>query len=447
MHLSTIAKLIGGRLLGEDVSVRKIVIDGRKAQSGDCYIAIKGENLDGHQFIEQAIEHGAAAVIVSEEGSYSAPIVVVPDTADALGKLAQYHREQFAIPVVALTGSCGKTTVKEMLGAILQGEAWVTPGNWNNHLGVPLSLLELNASHRFGVFELGANHIGEIARTVAWVQPHVAMINNIAPAHLEGFGSIEGVATAKAEIFSTLTENDIAVVNLDDVRVVERARKVVARKITFSLTDHNANVYANDISEVAFAPGQYQFTLHANGETLPVTLGVPGKHNIANALAATACSLALNVPLIQIQQGLSGFTGVKGRLVRHQGKCGATIIDDTYNANLHSVKAAIDVLAMEKNSTILVLGELSEVGIELESHYRQIGKYAQEKGIDNVFTCGNQVQQVINAFGKGGKHFETKAALLSELRPLLDTKVAVLIKGSRSAKMETIVAELLSSHD
>lgn len=448
MHLSKIAEITSGKLIGTDLNIEHFYIDGRQQVAvGSCYLAIKGEQHDGHDFIEQASQNGASAAIISKQYvDCTLPYVQVKDVQLALGQLAAFHRQQFKLPVAAVTGSCGKTTVKEMLKAILPKTALLTAGNLNNHLGAPLTLLKLNAEHSHAVLELGANHIGEIAQTAAWVQPQISLINNIAPAHLEGFGSIEGVAKAKGEIYQALPADGLAIVNLDDERVVEQAQLYCQNQFSYALNNPKADLYASEITESEQGIAKFNLHTRASNQALPIQLQVPGLHNVKNALAACSVALALGVSLAQIQQGLAAFTGVAGRLNIKISTSGLKLIDDTYNANLHSVKAAIDVLASHAGKKVFVLGELAEVGADLPSHYQQIGDYARQQKIDVFFTCGNQVELARKHFDGAGGHYANKQQLLAALMPLstLDG-AAVLVKGSRSAAMEQVVNDLMNN--
>jgi UDP-N-acetylmuramoyl-tripeptide--D-alanyl-D-alanine ligase len=428
---------IGGKLSDVAAAYHGVCIDSRCIKPKQCFIAITGETFDGHNFVEEAYKAGASLAVVSKPGDYPLPVIEVVDTADALGKIATSHRKQFSLPVLALTGSCGKTTVKEMLASILPPPSFATKGNLNNHLGVPLSLLSLRPEHRYGVFELGANHIGEIARTVAWVKPEVALITNVAPAHLDGFGSIEGVAKAKNEIFSGLNSEGIALINIDDSNIVVNARKVLCRTLSFSLENPSADIFAKDIG--INDKGTFEFTLHVCGDETQIQLKVPGRHNIANAVAASAAAKALDIPLLDITRGLNAFAGVSGRMTIKQGIKGIRLIDDTYNANLSSVKAAIDSLSCFEGKRVVVLGELSEVGDKLSEHYQAIAQYAKARGIEFFYTCGDQTGIVVETFGEGGVFFEDQKALVDYLKPKISEDMSILVKGSRSAKMEKVV--------
>ncbi len=439
MHLTELANIVSGKACGDDVTLAGFSIDGRTLNPSECFVAIKGELFDGHDFVEQALEHGASCLLVSEDKPYPLPYVLVKDTVLALAEMAKHHRDRFTLPTLALTGSCGKTTVKEMVASILPSPSLATRGNLNNHLGVPLSVLALNQSHRYAVFELGANHVGEIAYNVSMVKPDVALITNVGHAHLEGFGSIQNVAHAKAEIFSGLNQDGTLIINLDDTLIVQQAKNYQQRSLTFSLLNDEADVYATDLD---FSPSHSQFTLHLQGESTHIKLNVPGKHNVLNALAAAAGTSALGLGLSDIKRGLNAFKGYTGRLEVLKGVQDATIIDDTYNANLDSVKAAIDVLSSYRGQRILILGDLAEVGSELEGHLRAIGEYATARNIDLLLSCGKLSKFAGLSFSGQSKHFIQKAELLDAIKPMLSSKSTVLIKGSRSAKMEEVVSGL-----
>lgn len=442
MYLSDLANIIDGKLIGDDKPINDFIIDGRKAHPDDCYIALIGTHLDGHHFIDQAILNGATSAIVSQVTNHAISLILVDDTTHALSKVAANHRQKFQCPVLALTGSCGKTTVKEMIKAILPSSAFVTPGNLNNHIGVPLSLLSLRKSHSHAIFELGANHIGEIATLASWAQPNVTLITNIAPAHLEGFGSIEGVAKAKGEIFNALTDSGTALINFDDKRVVEKSQSHQGKKISYSCQNKTADVTAQDIT--LQNNGNHQFQLSYQNHKITIYLKVPGKHNVSNALAAATAAISLNISLAEIKEGLEKFNGVDGRLTIKTGRNGSKIIDDSYNANLHSVKAAIDVLSNTKNERIFILGELAEAGNSLTEQYKEIGKYSKDKNIQYLFTCGSHSQNALQTFGSQGKHFNSQQSLLEFIHEKLNANTSILVKGSRSAHMENIINHLMA---
>lgn len=419
-----------------------VSIDSRTVKPGELFVAIPGERFDGHDFAHAASEAGATAILCERliEG-LSIQQFVVPDTLRALGELAIRHREKLSCAVIALTGSNGKTSVKEMIAHILPAPAFATPGNLNNHIGVPLSVLKLRPEHRYAVFELGANHLGEIAYTVRIVQPEVTLINNIAPAHIEGFGSIDGVARAKGEIHQGLKPNGTAVVNEGDDYAhfwddCLAHRNVLRFSIDQPTPIHAENVLFNE-------QGCANFTLVTPLGCEHVMLQVPGRHNVSNALAAAACSLALGLKLDTIVHGLQQFKGVKGRMTFRPGINQAMIIDDTYNANLRSVLTALDVLSKRQGVRILVLGDMGELGTWTEQHHQEIGQVARQYGIDKLLTCGEHSVYTSRAFGEKGQHYQEKTQLLQDLKSYLTPQTTVLIKGSRSSAMEKIVNELI----
>lgn len=442
MRLSKLAEIVGGKLAGAEQEIDDFFIDGRKTIINGCYFALIGERFDGHDFIAQAKKNGAVAAVVSKKDNYGLPVIVVEDTQQALTKLSGYHREQFNLPVVALTGSCGKTTVKEMLRSILPEKAFVTEGNLNNHIGLPLSLLSLNAKHSHAVFELGASQLGDIGPLAKLAKPDVSLITNIAPAHLEGFGTIEGVAKTKGEIFAALDPaQGLAVINLDDQRVLQQAQlQNKGRKKTFSLDNPQADVFASNVTKTA--AGCYQFLLCCQAGEVAIKLNVPGLHNVRNALAAATVGISLGFSLTDIKLGLEKFKGVGGRLAYLKGLNNATLIDDTYNANLHSVKAAIDVLSQFEGHRILVLGELAEVGDELLNHYQAIGEYASARNVEALYTYGKKNSHIASFFSKTAKHFSKQDELIAALKDQLSKEVIVLVKGSRSAQMEKVITGL-----
>ena len=425
-----------------DVVLTGVCIDSRKLTPGQVYVAIQGERFDGHTFIPDAVKNGAVAIICSHAAAnISIPQFVVPDTIEALATLAAFHRRSLDCPIIALTGSNGKTTVKEMIASILPAPSFATPGNLNNHIGAPLSILQLQPKHRYAVFELGANHLNEIAHTVAVVQPQVALINNIAPAHIGEFGSLDGVARAKGEIYEGLCKAGTAVINDDDAYAhFWDSLLVDKKKVLFSVTKP-VTIHARDV--VLDAEGCAQFTLVTPvGEGL-VHLAVPGMHNVSNALAAAACTFSLGIDLSAIQEGLSRFSGVPGRMMFLEGKQHACIIDDTYNANLRSALPAVDVLAARSGVRVFVMGDMGELGRWSEQHHHEVGLAARTKGIDRLMTCGAYSALATKAFGLGAKHYDTQADLLVDLLNALDGETTVLVKGSRSSAMEKIVQQLV----
>ncbi len=441
MNLSQITDLLS--LPGHsDTEFTGFSIDTRQIKPGELYVALKGERFDGHDFIQQAAEKGAAAVLCSQvtEG-LTIPQLVVPDSLQSLALIARAHRSMINCPVVALTGSNGKTSVKEMIASILPQPSWATKGNLNNHIGVPLSVLQLNASHRYAVFELGANHRGEIAHTVQIVQPDVALITNIAPAHIEGFGSIQGVADAKGEIYKGLKAGGVAVVNADDDYAHYWDGLLSDKNVLRFSIEAPADIYAE---QLCFNDRQWAtFRLRLPDEAVDIALQVPGEHNVRNALAAAACCHALGLSSETIAEGLQAFTGVAGRMTWLEGINQSIIIDDTYNANLRSVLTALKVLSARKGKRVFVFGDMGELGPWTQAHHQEVGEAARQYGIEQVMTCGQYSEITQLAFGGSGGHYTSHEALAADLLPQLDANTTVLIKGSRSSAMEKVVQKLI----
>ncbi len=444
MLLSQAAQALHATMSGADVRFAAVSTDTRSIQQGDLFIALKGENFDGAKFVSQAAQAGAVAAVVNANSVIDGapcPLIRVPDTRIALGKLAAYWRSQFAIPLVAITGSNGKTTVKEMLSAILRtatgSEEMVlaTQGNFNNDIGMPLTLLKLRAHHRYAVIEMGMNHFGEIDYLTRLANPNVAVVNNATGAHLQGLGSIEGVAHAKGEIFAGLVSDGTAVINADDTHAALWRKLADKHRVFDFALGHSANIQgkwaAHDFGGVVQArtpAGELKFQLQ-----------VPGEHNARNALAAATAALALQVPLTTIVKGLEGFGGVAGRLQRKQALHGAIVIDDTYNANPASMQAALEVLAQASGKRIFVLGDMGELGDDAVHFHREIGVAARELGIERMFALGAMSATAVSEFGAGAQHFADSEALQTELEKVMDAQTTVLVKGSRFMKMERVV--------
>ena len=462
MLLSQAAHVLGARLIGEDARFFAVSSDSRKSQPGDLFIALRGEHFDGYEFVATAMRSGAVAALVNAD-SYEAhnpipdprsPILIVADTRLALGQLAAYWRKQFDIPLVAITGSNGKTTVKEMLAGILRLAAGsddavlATRGNFNNDIGMPLTLLQLDARHRYAVIEMGMNHPGEIGYLTQIACPDVALITNAGSAHLAGLGSVEAVAHAKGEIFAGLKLRGTAVINADD----DYAPLWRTLAGSYSLLEFG-------LEEQADVTGQWQpqnSGLHLNVQTpsgdFSANLQVPGAHNAHNALAATAAAAALNVPLEVIAAGLEKFGGVAGRLQRKAARRGAVVIDDTYNANPASMRAAIGVLAqsgMENpdGKRVLVLGDMGELGANAAAFHAEIGTEARYAGIEKLYALGALSVNAVRAFGCGAEHFERIEDLQDTLEKELEEDTTVLVKGSRFMKMERVVEYLVGAID
>ncbi len=441
--LSEVAKAVNGQLLGADIEVKSIGTDSRNIMQNQLFIAIKGENFDGNMFASAAIMQGAAAVLVSEPNVSARPAVLVADTRLALGALAKYWRIQFKLPLVAVTGSNGKTTVKEMLVAILNAankNVLSTQGNLNNDIGMPMTLLNLQQKNDIAVIEMGMNHLGEIDYLTHIAQPSVALINNAGTAHIGELGSRDNIAKAKGEIFAGLSDDGIAVINNDDDYAEYWQSLNLGKKIiTFGL-NKAADVSATFIEKDSFT--EMHLTTPNGGVSFDLAL--LGKHNVSKALAASAAAVALGISNKDIARGLSNMQAVYGRLQRKAGFKGAALIDDTYNANPDSMKAAIDVLAVQKN-TIFVMGDMAELGENAPQMHADIGIYAQQKGIGQLFVFGALSVKASQSFGEGAKHFEDLESLVSALKIQMKQGVTVLVKGSRFMQMERVVKPLLAT--
>ena len=446
MLISEAAKAMNAKVVGIDATFDSVGADSRKITSGQLFVALKGENFDGYSFAKQAIQQGASAVLVANEATEAQPALVVENTLLGLGQLASYWRQKFSIPVAAVTGSNGKTTVKEMLASILRAavgnpdEVLKTEGNLNNHIGSPMTLLKLRAQHRYAVIEMGMNHSGEISYLTNLAKPTVALIVNAGNAHIGELGSLKAIAQAKGEIFEGLVEDGTAVINADDVFAsMWHGLAAQHKTITFGL-ENKADVSAT--YELLASASQVNITT-PNGE-ITALLPAPGLHNVMNALAATATAIALNVPLAAIKNGLQNYAGVKGRLQHLPGLNGALVIDDCYNANPSSMKAAIDVLMAQAGEKLLVLGDMGELGNDAANLHAEIGSYAKNKGVLRLFTLGQLSKEMTQSFGAGSQHYQTPQALVSDLMKVMKPGVTVLVKGSRFMAMERVVNEIIN---
>ena len=455
LTLIELAQAVNGELIGENITINAIGTDSRALRAGDVFLALQGPNFDGHKFLTQAAELGCSAAIVQKaQADLSIPQIIVKDTHKALGEIGAYVKAKVAPKTVAITGSSGKTTVKEMVAAILSrlGNVLATNGNYNNDIGVPLTLLRLEAQHDFAVVELGANHIGEIAYTSALVKPDVAIINNIAAAHLEGFGDLCGVARAKGEIFSGLTAGGVAIYNQDTQWADKWQWRLTDKKVLrFSCKDI-ADCYSQQ--ETLDENGCANFTLTTSLGNTSIKLTVPGHHNVCNAVAAATIALEFGASLDDIRLGLAQMSEVKGRLNLHQLNHQTKLIDDTYNANVESINAASDLLASYSGRRILILGDMGELGGEARRYHQEVGEHAKSNRIDDLLTLGVLSQNASDAFYQGqqeqSQHFSSKENLLSRLQLLLqgeEQPVTILVKGSRSAHMEYVVADIIQWHN
>lgn len=453
LSLKRIEEFIKAQSLQRPVSVQcygdaeftAVNSDTRNLNAGELFVAIRGEFFDPHQFIEQAVAKKPCALVVEKYfPDIALPQLVVSDSILALGQIAALNRSLFTGKLIGITGSSGKTTVKTMVASILAecGNTHATKGNLNNHIGVPFTLLQLTAANEFAVVEMGASGPGEIGYLCSLAKPQVTMINNVMPAHIEGFGSIEGVAKAKGEIYESLVAGTTAVVNLDDQFSSSWLAQLRNRTvISVSLHNSDANFHARAIE---LSDAEVSFELVADTKATSITLNAQGEHSVRNALMAAACAFAAGASLQQIQTGLANFAPVSGRMSKHVGVNQVHIIDDSYNANPGSVRAAIDVLA-QKTRGVLVLGDLAELGSDAAQLHGELGDYARSKKLPHIFTLGNLSQNASQHFGEGAQHFTDRASLVAHLKTIARADMTLLIKGSRSSKMDLVVRELCDS--
>ena len=447
--LSQVAAAVGGRLLGADVALDGVSTDTRAIAAGQLFIALRGDNFDAHDFLAPAVTSGASALLVADEGKLPAgvPAVVVDDTRLALGRLGAAWRAGFCLPVIAVTGSNGKTTTKEMIAAILKAQfgaaVLATRGNLNNDIGLPLTLLGLSERHHAAVIEMGMNHPGEIAYLAPLGAPTVALVTNAQRAHLEGMGDMDEVAREKGSIFAGLQANGIAVVNADDCYAETWRAMAAPHSVRTFAIDHAADVHGT----VRQHGLETQLELSAPEGQASLRLRIPGRHNARNAVAAAAACLAAGIPLAAVVAGLEGFSGVKGRLQRRAGRHGADILDDTYNANPDSVRAGIDVLASTIGRKLLVLGDMGEIGEASGQYHDEIGGYAKSQGIDRLYALGDAAQQAVRNFGEGARHYCNLEKLVAAVDKELGPETTVLVKGSRFMKMERVVAALVAEEN
>jgi UDP-N-acetylmuramoyl-tripeptide--D-alanyl-D-alanine ligase len=445
MTLTDVAKLLH-LTMENNTLIHGVSIDSRTLQPGNLFIAIAGDHVDGHDYVKEAAEKGASALIVSKNVNSSLPQLLVQDTTQALGLLGAAWRNQFNIPLVAVTGSNGKTTTKNMLASIMKaachGEesaVLATKGTLNNHWGLPLTLAGLNEHHHYAAVEMGMNHFGEIAYLTQLARPDVAIITNAGESHLEGVGDVAGVARAKAEIFSGLPKNGIAILNKDDVFFDYWCQQIGSHaKLTFAL--HSS---ADVTATLHKAQTSQHITLRTPKGNIEVHLPLLGKHNVLNALAAATAALAINIDLTAIKCGLEAVEPAAGRLQLHTLQNGVNLIDDTYNANPFSLDAAVETLTTFEGKKILVLGDMRELGVDAKSLHEAAGKKIRQAGIDCLFTYGELSENAAHTFGEGGFHFTEQEKLINALKPFLHNQTTILIKGSRSMKMERVLAGLV----
>lgn len=443
LKLSEVAEMAQGTLRGSDTYIASLSTDSRNLGSEDLFVALEGERFDGHAFIKQELEDVAKGVFVHKEVQTTLPTIIVDNTLDALSRWAKAWRHVVAPKLVAITGSNGKTTVKQMLSSVLSlaGSTCFTRGNLNNHIGVPLTLLTLREHDEFAVIEMGANHFGEINHLSCMAQPDIAVITNAGPAHLEGFGSVEGVSRAKGEIMNGLVADGIMVLNADDVYLeawLEMAAGKNLTVVTFGFSERaDVKCIVHD---------EDNLTISLGDQEMEVNLSLPGRHNVYNALAVAAIAHQLNVDSSLIQQGLENVGNVSGRLQSKQGLKGAVILDDTYNANPGSMSAAIDVLCSQSKQPWLVIGDMGELGDDAEKIHARIGSQAKTAGVKKLFTLGELSKFASQSFGEHAQHFNQSSQLSDAIIEQLTADCCVLVKGSRAMRMETIVNSLIEKN-
>jgi len=443
--LSQAAEWLGANVHGTDVEFHGVSSDSRAIEAGMLFIALNGPNHDGHEHVSAAVAAGAVAALVERPLALDIPQLVVADSRLALGQLAAAWRQHLGTHLVAITGSNGKTTTKEMCAAILgrAGKTLATRGNLNNDIGLPLTLLRLTPEHDYGVIEMGANHPGEIDYLSGLTRPQVAIITNAAAAHLAGFGSVEDVARAKGEIYHGLDRHGVAIINADDpFAELWRELSVGHRTITFGL-QHPANIGVRGMGD---SNGSELEVLTPVGE-FHLSLPLPGRHNILNALAAVAAAVALGIELEQIAEGLNHMLPISGRLQQRPGINGATVLDDSYNANPASMRAGLEVLAGCGGTRLFAMGDMGELGERAAELHRKVGLDARELGIDGLYATGELSREASEAFGENGFFFTQQQQLIESLLPQMNREITVLVKGSRSSHMERVVEALTSGEE
>ncbi|MET0202833.1 MAG: UDP-N-acetylmuramoyl-tripeptide--D-alanyl-D-alanine ligase [Casimicrobiaceae bacterium] len=449
MDTATAARVVAGRAVGASVRFTRVTTDSRKLMPGDLFVALAGERFDGHDFVAAALSQGAAAAMVADTRVDIAPrgaLIAVPDPLVALGRLASHWRAQFDIPLAIVVGSNGKTTVKEMTASILRthygaGAVLATEGNLNNAIGLPLTLLQLSDRARAAVVELGMNHRGETRELAAIAQPTIAVVNNAQREHQEFMASVDEVAAEHADAVRALRPRGVAVLNADDAHVATwraAASRVGVGVTTFALA---AAADVKAAAELRFDRSLLAIATPAGA--CDVTLAVPGAHMARNALAATAAALAAGASLDAVKRGLEGFRAVAGRLVARHAMHGAIVLDDTYNANPDSMRAAIDVLAAAPGAPCLVMGDMGEVGEQGPAFHREIGEYARERGVVRLYALGTLAREAVAAFGEGALHFDAIEALVDAVSRDAAAGTTMLVKGSRFMRMERVVQALI----
>ncbi len=446
-RLTRLQSLLHAELIGDDCDIASVSTDSRQIDEKGLFVALIGERFDGHDFTELAKQNGAQALLLSTPVATDLPQLIVKDTKQALGTLGAWVKEEAKVKTIALTGSCGKTTVKEMLASILasQAKTLFTAGNFNNDIGVPLTLLRLSPLDEFAVIELGANHVGEISYTTELVKPDVALVTNLAAAHLEGFGSLAGVTKAKGEIFEGLNETGIAIINVDSWGE-EAWTQVLANKsvVTVSEKDNSANFFIENVH--AITQGCYAFSLRYEKEKhIDIALSLPGRHNVMNAALAAVAALQFSLSEQKIIDGLANVSPVKGRGAISFPRPGLRLIDDSYNASLAAMIAAVDLLDGFDGEKVIVLADMAEMGEHSAKVHEDVAEHVSRSSIQTVMTYG-PASKVISDRSQG-RHFDNKDALIAHVVELMKTKqeVSVLVKGANGMKMADVVKAIEES--
>jgi len=436
LRLSELVAISAGEHRGADVEIRGLAHDSRRVQTGDLFAALPGARVDGHDYVAQALQAGAAAALVTRALDDAYPQLIVSDVRLAMGQIAAHWRSGLTVRLVGITGSNGKTTVKEMTTAVLSaaGPTWATQGNYNNEIGLPLTLAALEPSHRYAVIEMGAGRSGDIRYLAEMARPQVGVVTNAGPAHLETMGSIEGVARTKGEIYGALPADGVAIINADD-RFADFWRGLAGQRRVLSFGMHpTADVHARIVDGRA--------AVVVAGREYPFRPALPGHHNLMNALTALAINHAFGLPVEAALTALEGMHSLPGRLQRRQHVSGWSLIDDTYNANPASLYAGLQVLAELGGERWLVLGDMAELGPDSDKLHAEMGQSAADLGVRRLYCVGDASRYSCEAFGFGGRHFASHDDLLEVLRGDLQPGVSCLVKGSRSMAMERIVTGL-----
>ena len=448
LTLAEVSNRFGGELVNGSAEFDSVTTDSRLALEGELFVALKGDSFDAHDYLDQVVTQKVCGLVINENhkdkvSEYTLPIWLVDDTVKALGFIARAQRANFKGSVLAITGSNGKTSVKGMLASIVtaavgEEKVFATKGNLNNHLGVPFSLLSIDKACEYAVIEMGASAVGEIDYLSSLAEPHVALVNNVSPVHVEGFGSVDNIALAKSEIYDHLMAGGAAIVNADDIYAPQWFAKNKGRTVlSFSAKDITADIFIHE--ESMDAHHCWRFVLRYQDESVEIQLKVLGEHAVMNAAAAASMALAANISLDAIKKGLENFTGVTGRLQIGRDFLGNTLIDDTYNASPKSMRAAIDVLASFSQQKILIMGDMGELGESAQQEHKAIGDYAKVKGVDYLFASGELSKQAAKSFGRQGEYNSDFSVLMNQVKEIINQPSCILVKGSRSTRMERAV--------